>query len=524
MRNPALRKVIVAVCVGFVAIITVGATPASAHPLGNFTTNRYSGLLVGPGYGTIDYVVDYAEIPTFQRRTMIDANHNGELETSELDQRATPECAGFQRGLHLTTPSGDVALRRTSQRLRSLPGQGLPTLRAECTYTWTGISSHSTITYRDDNFAALIGWREITAQPDSTRFTNSNVAKNSSSQRLTKYPQGQLHSPLDIRSATVSYVAGGAAAPRTAYNNPITQRYSGLTRWFTDSVQHRRLTLGLALLAIAAALILGAFHALFPGHGKTVMAAYLVGERGSMRHGLVLGGTVALTHTIGVLVLGFVLTATQSFAPESVYPYLGAISGAMFAALGITLLVRALRNRSLGLTHSHSHGDHDHGHNHAHATVINHHDHEHHDLAGSLGHEHHEHEHHEHAGSHGHEHSGAASASSVRGDSPMIKLRSLVALGFAGGLVPTPSAVVVLLGATAIGRAWFGIVLVVFYGVGMSATLIAAGLTLGWARRRYSLHQASERALRYAAAMPILTGVVVTGGGVVLIARALTGA
>ena len=106
----------------------------------------------------------------------------------------------------------------------------------------------------------------------------------------------------------------------------------------------------------------------------------------------------------------------------------------------------------------------------------------------------------------------------------MIKLRSLVALGFAGGLVPTPSAVVVLLGATAIGRAWFGIVLVVFYGVGMSATLIAAGLTLGWARRRYSFHQASERALRYAAAMPILTGVVVTGGGVVLIARALTGA
>ena len=97
-------------------------------------------------------------------------------------------------------------------------------------------------------------------------------------------------------------------------------------------------------------------------------------------------------------------------------------------------------------------------------------------------------------------------------------------MGFAGGLVPTPSAVVVLLGATAIGRAWFGVMLVLFYGLGMSATLIAAGLALGWARRRFAIERASERALRIAAALPILTGVVVTGGGLVLIGRALSGA
>ena len=96
-------------------------------------------------------------------------------------------------------------------------------------------------------------------------------------------------------------------------------------------------------------------------------------------------------------------------------------------------------------------------------------------------------------------------------------------LGFAGGMVPTPSAVVVLLGATAIGRAWFGVVLVTIYGVGMAATLIAAGLALAWARRRFEIERASARAMKIAAILPSITGLVVMGGGIVLIARALTG-
>ena len=105
--------------------------------------------------------------------------------------------------------------------------------------------------------------------------------------------------------------------------------------------------------------------------------------------------------------------------------------------------------------------------------------------------------------------------------SPSLGFRSLMAMGFAGGLVPTPSAVIVLLGATAIGRAWFGAMLVVFYGVGLAGTLVAAGVTLAWARRRFTLEHASARALRIAAVLPLLTGVVVTGGGLILIARAV---
>jgi len=220
-----------------------------------------------------------------------------------------------------------------------------------------------------------------------------------------------------------------------------------------------------------------------------------VGERGTVRDGLLIGLTVAATHTVGVLALGGVLTASQEFAPESLYPYLTLASGACFVALGATLLWRAFRRRQLGvgvLHHHHPHDDHVH------------HDHDHHD------HDHHDHDHHDH---HGHAHGDD-------GGSARPSRRSLVALGFVGGMVPTPTAVVVLLGATAIGRAWFGALLVLAYGVGMAATLVAAGVLLARARRRLDLKARSARVLRAASLIPIVTALVVIGSGLVLVARA----
>jgi ABC-type nickel/cobalt efflux system permease component RcnA len=265
------------------------------------------------------------------------------------------------------------------------------------------------------------------------------------------------------------------------------------TRSFTRSVAARRLTVGLALVALAIGVGLGALHAFAPGHGKTVMAAYLVGERGTVRDGLLIAVTVAVTHTAGVLVLGLVLTASQTFAPESVYPWLGLASGITFVVLGITLLVGALRRRAgvAGLAHGHRHPhlahDHDHPHPHGHPHPHNH-DHE-----------------HDHAAHHG---------------EPALSRRRLLTLGFAGGLVPTPTAIVVLLGATAMGRAWFGVALVIAYGLGMAATLVGAGLLLARARHRLELRGGSARLMRYAAVIPIATAAVVTGSGLWLVARA----
>ena len=388
-------------------------------------------------------------------------------------------------------------------------GQGLPTLRVECTYRWKNAARSGTLRYSDHNFDGRIGWREITAIGDRATIAKSDVPTVSNSARLTKYPKNQLRSPSSIQQTTLTYDEGGAAAA-IAQANPIVSHYHGLTSWFTDSVQHKRFSFGLALLAAAVALILGAFHALYPGHGKTVMAAYLVGQRGSTRQGMLLGVTVAVTHTIGVLVLGLVLTTTQAFAPEQIYPYLGALSGACFVALGVVLFVRSIRQRRGFFVHGHSHGDgghahaghshdaHDHGHSHSHDA-----------------HSHGSHSHGAHERGSRHDHGPEAA--------PALTRKSLMTLGFAGGMVPTPSAVVVLLGATAIGRAWFGVVLVTIYGVGMAATLIAAGLALAWARRRFEIERASARAMKIAAILPSITGLVVMGGGIVLIARALTG-
>jgi ABC-type nickel/cobalt efflux system permease component RcnA len=494
---------------GAAVVLAATATGASAHPLGNFTVNRYSGVYVGPGRGTVDWVLDMAEIPTFQQRYTVDTNHDGRYEKSELAAAAHPRCATVGKGIDVALDGRRMPLALVRSVASAPMGQGLPTFRLECRFTWKGGPSAGHASFHDANYSDRIGWHEIVLAGDQATVSHSNVASHTISDRLTHYPINRLHSPLDVPSAHADYRPGGAAAIIDA--NAITAHYKGLTDWFTSSVQARRLSLGLSLLAIAAALILGAFHAVAPGHGKTVMAAYLVGERGSLRHGLALGVTVAVTHTVGVLVLGLVLTATQTFAPESVYPWLGVLSGALFAALGVWLLVRALRQRhrmrAMADTipapvhthdaHGHVHGDHSHDDSHPHP--------------------------HEHGGGHAHSHGGFGHTHVHYDEStPALGFRSLMAMGFAGGLVPTPSAVVVLLGATAIGRAWFGAMLVIFYGVGLATTLVAAGIALAWARRRFSLENASARALRIAAVLPLLTGIVVTGGGLILIARAVT--
>ena len=358
--------------------------------------------------------------------------------------------------------------------MASLPiGQaGLPTLRVECAYgaPVAGAATHR-LRFDDRNLTDRVGWHEVTAVGDGARVQGSDVPSRSASDRLTNYPTDRLQSPLDVRSASLEFRPGGPAdraareAGEPAVHTSVGSVFRGfddLTQSFTSSVAARDLTVGVALVALAIGVALGAVHAFAPGHGKTVMAAYLVGERGTVRDGLLIGLTVAATHTLGVLALGGALTASQELAPEAVYPYLTLASGVCFVLLGATLLWGALRRRTLGVRFL---GHHDHDHD------QHHHDHDHH-------HDHHDHDHHDHD-----HHDEPARPSR----------RSLVTLGFAGGLVPTPTAVVVLLGATAIGRAWFGALLVLAYGLGMAATLVAAGVLLARARRRFDLRARSER-------------------------------
>jgi nickel/cobalt transporter (NicO) family protein len=419
-----------------------GATGAAAHPLGNFTVNTYSGLRVGPDRLVVDYVVDMAEIPAFQARQAIDADHDGRVAGPEASRWRDRECPRLAAGLRATIDGRQVPLAVTGSVLRFPEGVGgLDTLRLECALA-TPLPAGPALAYTDTNLQGRVGWREITAVGDGTTLEAADVPTTSVSARLTSYPSDQLTSPLDQRTATLRLRPGGPSAPAdpVAGDGTLASGARGgvdrATAAFTALVGERSRSAGFAVVAILLAVGLGGAHALAPGHGKTVMAAYLVGLRGTLRQAVTIGATVTVTHTAGVLVLGLVLSTTRAVASERVYPWLGLASGLLLAAVGVGLLVRARTG------HGHPHG---HGHDHTHD---------------------HDHGQHRHAAG------------------PPLGRRGLVALGLAGGLVPSPSAVVVLLGGIAIGRAWFGVALVLAYGLGMAATLTGIGLLLARLRNR----------------------------------------
>ncbi|KWT57782.1 nickel transporter [Streptomyces albus subsp. albus] len=428
-----------------VLLLLAPAGAAHAHPLGNFTVSQYDGLTVRPGELRVDHVEDLAEIPAAQQKDRIDRSGDGTTDRTELAAWARERCATAARGSGLTVDGRRERLRSASATAAPRPGQaGLPALRLECRMTARLPSDgRAALRFRAAEGDGAPGWREITARGDRTRLTASDAPTESVSRRLTTYPRDVLASPPARRSAAVRAVPGGPALSEAAERPPAGSVLPrGADRWTqarTGLVARHDLTPAFAALAFATALLLGALHALAPGHGKTLMAAAAAaGGRSSRRDVLALGLSVTVTHTLGVFALGALIAAGSAAAP-SVVAWLGVASGALVAGAGAVLLRRALRTRRNG--HGHGHG-HSHGHSHPH-------DHDH-------GHEH----------GHGHHHHHPTRPG----------LRGIVLLGFAGGLVPSPSAVVVLVGAAALGQAWFGFLLVVAYGAGLAGTLAAAGL------------------------------------------------
>jgi nickel/cobalt exporter len=483
----------------------VPAAPASAHPLGNFTVNQYSGLRVQPDRVLLDLVIDMAEIPTFQSRGDYDTNADGRTDPTEAAAYGDRTCAQQSDHLTLRVDGEPAPVRVIDSALRFPPGQGgLVTLRLTCTLVAMSGPLHGEhrLEFRNANLGDRVGWHEITAVGDGTTLVSSTVPRESVSRALTAYPNDLLRSPLNQRAASLRVHQGGArysgpAAKLVLPGAALPRGIDQATRSFTDLVARRDVSVGFGVVAFAIALFLGGLHALAPGHGKTVMAAYLVGQRGSMRQAALVGLTVTTTHTLGVMVLGLVLSTSAVIAPERLYPWLGLASGVLLAGVGAGLLTRAVRARR-ARAHAHSH-DHDHAHDaHAHAS-------------------------HEHAS---HSHGGRVHSHAPIDPERPLHWRSLVAMGFAGGLVPAPSALVVLLGAIALGRTWFGVVLVVAYGMGMAVTLTAAGVLLVRARRaldgRAARRGGPGRLADLARVLPLATSAVIVMVGLYLAARGAT--
>ncbi|MER6629758.1 sulfite exporter TauE/SafE family protein [Streptomyces sp. NPDC000987] len=465
------------------ALVVLPSPAASAHPLGNFTVNRYDGLVAAPGLLRVDHVEDLAEIPATQA--------GPDIERLGLAGWARQRCAKAASGSRVTVDGRAAALTVGAGHARLRPGQaGLRTLRVECRLTAPLPGGTMTLGFRGAGTASGPGWREITARGDRMTLTASDVPKSSVSHELTRYPQELLSSPADTVTAALRVRPGGPALARDERPAPAASVLPrGADRWtraLDSLVARHHLTVGFAALALLVAVVLGAMHALAPGHGKTLMAATAAarGGRARPRDVLPLAASVTVTHTLGVVALGLLVTAGSAAAP-SVIAWLGVASGALVTLAGANLVRRAWRNRAPGSAHAHDHAPGQHQHQHQHQHEDDHaHDHDH-DHARPQDHEHghapgQEHGHDRpHPHPHPHSHPVEHTHNGFTHSHPTAPtLRGTILLGFAGGLVPSPSAVVVLVGAAALGQAWFGLLLVVAYGAGLALTLTAAGIAV----------------------------------------------
>lgn len=246
---------------------------------------------------------------------------------------------------------------------------------------------------------------------------------------------------------------------------------------------------GVVAIGMLAAFAMGAVHALSPGHGKTIVAAYLVGTRGTVKHAAFLGLMVTFTHTITVFFLGFVtLFLSRYVLPEKIYPVLGAASGLAIAWIGMSLFWKRLRAaRGAAANGHHHHHDHDHGHQHD---------------GGAYAHDHGD----------GHVHTHVPEGE--------VSMASLVALGASGGLVPCPSALVLLLSAIALGRIAIGLILLVAFSTGLAVVLMAIGITVVYAGHWIpdSGKAAGHPAFRY---LPVASAAVIVCAGVIMTGVAL---
>jgi ABC-type nickel/cobalt efflux system permease component RcnA len=564
-----------AVAGGLVAALVLPGLVA-AHPLGNFTINHYAGLRIEPDRILLDVVIDQAEIPTFQARMAFDTDGDGELSATETEAGRLRACTDLAASLDLTVDGQTPSTKLTEAGLTFPPGAGgLATMRTVCGYEAvldTPLRDGSEIAFADRSFSERIGWREIVVIGSGVVVepaAGAEVPRDASpSTRLTAYPPdliaqapsdtavaivatpgGPELPPLDIPdadpiagqadTAVLGAVPAGASVPGGVAVDEIPAIFRSVD-----------LTPVVLLVSLLTAAALGAGHALTPGHGKTLMAAYLVGSRGTPIHAAGLGLSVALSHTLGILALAGLVVGAQGLLPYEVVvtatPVFAALS---IVAIGGWMLFAEGRRRwraRMAPTAGHEHDDgrdqahaethdHDHDHDDAHVLAAAH-EHAHveaheHDLAAAHEHAHVEAHEHDLAAAHRHEatpapgeHShGGFRHSHLPADGSSISWRSLFVLGLAGGLIPSASALLILLSSIAAGRPAFGFVLVVAFGLGMALVMGGIGLTLVLARGRLDRVDRSNPLARASAYLPLVASVVVFGFGLFLTFQAVSG-
>ncbi len=572
---------------GMVAVVTLLALVglpmvAGAHPLGNFTINHYTALTVRTGAVDVRYILDMAEIPAYQELQGIHPDGSTTLTEAERTAYLDRRLAELLPGLVLTVDGKPLALKETAHDLSFPPGAGgLPTLRLVLDLTAALPAGSGALHYKDTTYDGRPGWREIIATAGAGMgLDGASVPTTDRSHALTVYPQDLISSPPQVSEASFRFLPGtGSAASSTA---PAPAPANGLTGWIaqrtdamTELMAQKEIPLTALLIGLVVAFFLGAAHAMSPGHGKTIAAAYLVGSRGTPLHAVFLGVTVTITHTFAVFIFLIVINvAQQYFLPEQIFPWLGFLSGLMIVVIGLALaaqrgrpLWNAWRSRAaqvsherahaLGVPHPHAHApaeglalamagattaegafgsthlhpvgpaghthdqDHDHSHDHDHDHDPSHeHDHDH-----AHGHDHdHAHSHdagvQQHAdGTHSHGLFGKPHTH-LPADGQKVTLGSLLALGITGGIIPCPSALVVALAAVRVGRIGEGLLLLVAFSAGLAVVLTVIGLLMVYARRYMDRLPFNSGLLQ---PLSVVSALLVAGLGLILAVSSLAG-
>ncbi|MGD0628083.1 MAG: hypothetical protein ABR987_01950, partial [Terracidiphilus sp.] len=475
---------------------------ASAHPMGNFSVNHYSRITLEADRIRVRYFIDLAEIPTFQE--LQQAN----IATTAIDPNSAAAInyvaargADLGHGLILDVDNHPVTLHLVSSAVIFPPGAGgLPTMKMGFVYEAAFPSTpstfgrqHTTLHYADNNYPGHTGWKEIVAQASAGSLLQSSVPATDRSGELSNYPTDLLTSPPQVLEASLIAVLPTAVSETpqvrspqsppvaaaalnharemrpTAHTQPVSSavatpptssvstgmnlqanRQKTPRSKFTELIQTEHLSLWFLFTAALIAIGLGGLHALEPGHGKTIVAAYLVGSKGTARHAFLLGLIVTLSHTAGVFALGAItLYASRYIVPEQLYPWLGTLSGITIAGLGCYMLMRRLT----GTATDHSHAP---GASHAHWMFWK------------------------------RSQEKETEGNNVQGiaqPSQAVSLTQLFTLGIVGGIIPCPAALIVLLSAFALHRIGLGFFLIVAFSIGLAAVLIGFGMLMVFARR-----------------------------------------
>ena len=486
-----------------IVVLCASLNVAWAHPMGNFSVNHYAKISVDTKSITILYLLDFAEIPTYQniRQYHLTPANDDPSVAAYLAQQAKLLRDG------ITVEDGGKALHFecvSRQAIFAEGAGGLPTMKIGLTYraAFTPSTSAHNISYADANYPGHTGWKEVVISvEEGASVVDSSVPSVDRSQELTNYPTDLLNSPPQTLSASFTLnptpAANRATAPQSDSRltrlaapdqTPNRSMRHGVAKLIGETMQKQsptqilkqpesnasqlirlqtnvqatprnrftqliatqeRPSLWVFLSAAFIAAGLGSLHALEPGHGKTLVAAYLVGSRGKARHAVLLGLIVTASHTAGVYLLGVIaLYASHYIVPEQLYPWLGGISGCTVAGLGAFLFLRHLTGESGEHTH-----DSREQHSHWFSTL----------LRKSSN-------------------TNSPTASGSRHDTP-VSLGQLCALGITGGIVPCPAALVVLLSAFSLHRIGFGLFLITAFSLGLAAVLVIVGLGMVYAKQ-----------------------------------------